>query len=291
MNDEIHPLDRDDEELEPANRPKEASLERRLLKYCIWTALAGGATICIASAATANAAYQSTAQRIGEAVEWTAGIITLAAFFGMLVVFRLKSIRGFIKNTRDRVSQAGSAARPIANQALRHAKGASSTTPTSTPTHGHFIMHPSRQSYSADLGLSVLIIGGLVYLAGVWILTFALRPFPYLAFILPTSQVLTLGMAVTMVVYNTGVTRAFAIGFLATSALSVMGIFGSLFMILDQSRYSRGQNSFMSFSLATAVSTSIICGWTCASYVWMLQKIFSPNEAAGVTNADTEPAE
>ncbi len=151
-------------------------------------------------------------------------------------------------------------------------------------------MQPSESNYSADLGLPAVLIGGLVYLVVCWILAFALRPFPSLAYTIPSlMQSAVLGLSVTMIVFNTGVTRAFAIGFLATSALSVFGIMSSLFMFLEGSRYSRGgPNSMLTLGLPIAMTTSVVCGWICATYVWVLQRVLTPTAMPPHTPSDAD---
>lgn len=270
MEEPVHPLDRDDDELEIPAGPTERSTQQIILQYCIWTAVAGGAIACIASVATANAVYNSPIQQAGEWVRWIAGIIALAACGGMLVAFRLESILAHFKEARDEHvnlrAQTILAMESPATATDRISSDCQPQRPTTVPR--------SNTEYSADLGVMPLIVAGVAYMLLAWFL--ALIPqVMFLPIVTPMLQFLSLGLCITMLVFNTGITRAFAIGYLAASLLSLFAMMSTFYVLLDLSGYSRYGNNSLHFAAPIGTTIAILSGWLSAGYVWLLQKLYN----------------
>lgn len=285
MEEPVHPLDRDDDEPEIRAGPKDRTTQQIILRYCVGIALVGGAVACIASVATANAIYRSPVQQAGEWVRWVAGIIALAACGGMLVAFRLKSIVAHFKESR------ADDLRRRSRPQLQTTRGEEATPPTIAQNPVSPAQSPRQKivrnnpSYSADFGILPLIVVGFAYMTLAWFL--ALVPqVMFLPLVNSTLQLLSLGLCITMLVYNTGVTRAFAIGYLATALLSLFAMMSTFYFMLDFNGYSRNSNSSLVFASSITTTIAILSGWLSAGYVWLLQKLYN-NDPSWETD-DTE---
>lgn len=296
MSDEIHPLDREDD-FEPAPSAVEQTTDGRILKILVVVAVLAGAVACIASAAAANLTYQSTPERIASALRTIGCIVALIACAGMIVVYRM---RGMLK-ARKRASEdaiympSGKASNfKYSQSSLSAMLGAEQLNPETQ----EFAAAATYQPDDFDLGIRwVFTIVG-ISIAVNWacaILSFALSLAVLLAHVVSLIELL---VAINMIVFNTGVSRAFGIGWLAVGLVKHFGLFSFFSMGFGSVAFNQMSTQWY-VGLLPAVSSTVgvlIAGLS-ATYVWAIlrrvawkrqQRLLRAQHAAAAARAPSE---
>jgi len=287
VSDETHPLDREDEtELGPTS-PTPASYNR-ILRFLVIIAVVCGAIACIASAASANAAYMSPTERTGTVVRSVACVVALAACAGMIVIYRL---RAFVR-ARENADRTSFPLSGVLNAAPHTSPVMSPVTgqPLPNPPHQRQLNHlgdptmadsqahqPTSNSISDewDLGIVfVLVVAGLLILLNWGAFFFGRSIGMYGTLISVALLSLQIGLSTMMIVFQTGVCRAFGIGWLTTGLVGQISSFWISSYMYGPQYYRRGSVGdewLIEFIPPLQTTFGLMLATLCASYVWGLK--------------------
>jgi hypothetical protein len=270
---EIHPLDRDENE---DGSPKESTFDfsssqpgfdytspqsgqipgpnRQILKYSVRAIIGFGILVFFSTVTLSNMTYGTAEYQTAFVISRVLISLLLLSFMGVLLAFQWSNIIG-------KLNQMGG------NQTLSGFGSSSLTMKEVNP-------------------LSWLFSICAVVVALAWTVTLLASSMPQaVSMILSAIATLLPGMLITMIVWNKGCVRAFAIGALVSFALGAFSMLQTvMFMQMGRNQFGQsGQGLGILIGLQWTITA--VGGLIPATYVWFLeklrsQKLMSQREAA-----------
>jgi MFS family permease len=253
-----HPLDRDDSDETEGfdfSSPQSgltAGPEKRLLKLCVRAIIGFGVLVALSSVAVNNIKYGSAEYQIAFGINRLLMFLLLLAFAGVLLAYQLPNLRLKLIPMNIQPSKSNVVTRSL-----------------DRPSNPIGPIGP----------IGLLTVISLITLVVAWLAAFLLSTVngPIASFLFTTVTGVVPGVLITMIVWNKGCVRAYAIGAITTYLLSAFVFFQQAMFFsrmgigMNQSM-GGGGNSSIGYIMGIQWSTIILGGMLAALYVWLLEK-------------------
>jgi hypothetical protein len=258
-----HPLDRNDDDdddfqFDSSSQANRDAPQRQLMRWSTLAIACFGVMVVISSAAVNNFAYGSTGYWIAYVASRIVTFLLLLGFIGLLAAYQFGNLRKVYARMTDRSRL------PDANSAT-NVNSSESFSSTNLSAGAKASLKP----------LLVLVIFNLGILALAWTFAF-LMSLSRSGFVGPNmvlSGVVSLvpALLITMIVFNRGFVRAYAIGALSTYILNGAGFLG-IFMSMSSGASNLGRFPPGNFwYLGLQWTFVVLGGLSAAVYVWLLE--------------------
>jgi hypothetical protein len=258
-----HPLDRNDDDdddfqFDSSLQANRDAPQRQLMRWSTMAIACFGVLVVISSAAVNNFAYGSTGYWFAYIASRIVTFLLLLGFIGLLAAYQFSNLRKLYARMTDRsrLPDSDSAANVNSPESF------SST-------------NPSAGARSSMKPLLVLVMFNLGILALAWTFAFLMSAsttgFAGPSMVLSGIASLVPALLITMIVFNRGFVRAYAIGALSTYILNGAGFLG-MFMSMSSGASNLGRFRPGDFwYLGLQWTFVVLSGLSAAVYVWLLE--------------------
>lgn len=253
-----HPLDRDpdddDDEVgfdfSSPQSGEAASPDRTLLKLSVRGVVVLGVLVFLSSVAVNNLQFGSSGFQVAYFVSRVMMGLLLLSFVGVLLAYRLPSIRRQLGVIKLQPSSDDAAASP---NPVEH------------------------KTFEAIIGPMGWLVGGsIVAIILAWATALMANiSLPVTQFVISAASALLPGLLIAMIVWNRGCVRAYAIGALSSYVISSVTVFQPISMFLrvaTANAYSAYSNQSLAYTVGIHWTTIVVGGIIPAMYIWLLEK-------------------